>query len=122
MNVGGDVEVHYKVNFYYPFTDHVIQHLNGRFPEEIKRVLQASFLIPAKLQLLDETVVARIEQSLGDELPNKAEFAQEVKKLNPQFMSLSEQFQNSDSFICIKGMYFFSTATALEDEERQLRC
>ena len=22
-------------------------------------------------------------------------------------MSLSEQFQNSDSFICIKGMYFF---------------
>ena len=83
MNVGGDIEAHYKVNFYYPFTDHVIQYLNDRFPEEIKGVLQASFLIPAKLHLLDETVVARIEQSLGDELPNKAEFAQEVKKLNP---------------------------------------
>ena len=26
-NVGGDVEAHYKVNFYYPFIDHVIQHL-----------------------------------------------------------------------------------------------
>ena len=23
-NVGGDIEVHYKVNFYYPFIDHVI--------------------------------------------------------------------------------------------------
>ena len=24
---------HYKVNFCYPFIDHVIQHLNERFPE-----------------------------------------------------------------------------------------
>ena len=69
-NVGGDIEVHYKVNFHYPFIDHVIQHLNDRFPEEIKGVLLASFLIPLKLHLLDETVVAKIEQSLGDELPN----------------------------------------------------
>ncbi|XP_068762515.1 zinc finger MYM-type protein 1-like [Montipora capricornis] len=36
------------------------------------------FLIPSKLHLLDETVVAKIEQSLGDELPNNAEFGQEV--------------------------------------------
>lgn len=80
-NVGGDIEVHYKVKFYYPFIDHVIQHLNDRFPEEIKEVLLASFLIPSKLHLLDETVVAKIEQSLGDKLPNKAEFGQEVRKL-----------------------------------------
>jgi len=76
-NVGGDIEVHYKVNFYYPFIDHVIQHLNDRFPEEIKEVLLASFLTPSKLHLLDETAVAKIEQSLGDKLPNKAEFGQE---------------------------------------------
>ena len=82
-NVGGEIEAHYKVNFYYPFIDHVIQHLNDRFPEEIKGVLLASFLIPAKLHLLDETVVAKIEQSLGDELPNNTEFAQEVRKLTP---------------------------------------
>ena len=93
-NVGGDIEVHYKVNFYYPFIDHVIQHLNDRFPEEIKGVLLASFLIPSKLHLLDETVVAKIEQSLGDELPNNAEFGQEVRKLTPLLMSLSRQFQN----------------------------
>ncbi|XP_068689182.1 52 kDa repressor of the inhibitor of the protein kinase-like [Montipora foliosa] len=77
-NVGGDIEVHYKVNFYYPFIDHVIQHLNDRFPDEIKGVLLASFLIPSKLHLSDETVAAKIEQSLGDELPNNAEFGQEV--------------------------------------------
>ena len=93
-NVGGHIEVHYKVNFYYPFIDHVIQHLNDRFPEEIKGVLLASFLIPSKLHLLDETVVAKIEQSLGDELPNNAEFGQEVRKLTPLLMSLSRQFQN----------------------------
>lgn len=83
MNVGGDIEAHYKVNFYYPFTDHVIQHLNDRFPEEIKGVLLASFLIPAKLHLFDETIVVRKEQSLGDELPNKAEFEQDLRKLTP---------------------------------------
>ncbi|XP_074631062.1 uncharacterized protein LOC141889642 [Acropora palmata] len=48
-----------------------------RVPEEIKGVLLASFLIPSKLHLLDETVVAKIEQSLGDELPNNSEFGQE---------------------------------------------
>lgn len=83
MNVGGDIEAHYKVNFYYPFTDHVIQYLNDRFPEEIKGVLLASFLIPAKLHLFDETIVVRKEQSLGDELPNKAEFEQDLRKLTP---------------------------------------
>ena len=66
------------MHFYYPFIaiDHVIQHLNDRYPEEFRGVLLASFLIPAKLHLLDETVVAKIEQSLGDELPDNAEFAQ----------------------------------------------
>ena len=60
-NVSGDIEVHNKVNFYYPFIDHVIHHLNDRFPEEIKGVLLAiSFLIPAKLHLLDEAVVAKL--------------------------------------------------------------
>ena len=93
-NVGDDIEVHYEVNFYYPFIDHVIQHLNDRFPEEIKGVLLASFLIPSKLHLLDESVVAKIEQSLGDELPNNAEFGQEARKLTPLLMSFSRQFQN----------------------------
>ena len=51
-NVGGDIDVHYKVNFYHPFNDHVIQHLNDRFPEEIKGVSLASFLIPSKVALV----------------------------------------------------------------------
>lgn len=96
-NVGGDIEVHYKVNFYYPFIDHVIQHLNDRFPEEIKEVLLASFLIPSKLHLLDATVVTKIEQSLGDKLPKKAEFGQEVRKLTPLLMSLSSRPSLSES-------------------------
>jgi len=65
-NAGDDIETHYKVNFYYPFIDHVIQHLNDRFPEEIKGVLLASYLIPAKLYLLNETVVGKIKQSFTD--------------------------------------------------------
>ena len=83
--------MHYKVNFCYPFCfiDHVIQHLNDRVPEEIKGVLLASFLIPSKLHLLDETVVAKIEQSLGDELPNNSEFGQEVRKID-SFINIFE--------------------------------
>ena len=60
-NVGGYIEAHYKVNFYYPFISHVIQHLNvNRFPVKIKGVLLASFLIPEKLHVLDEC--SKIEQ------------------------------------------------------------
>ena len=58
-NVGGYIEAHYKVNFYYPFISHVIQHLNNRFPVKIKGVLLASFFIPEKLHVLDEIVVAK---------------------------------------------------------------
>lgn len=82
-NIGDNIETHYKVNFYYPFIDHVIQHLNDRFPEEIQGVLLASYLIPAKLHLLDETIVGKIEESFRDELPRTADFEQEVRKLTP---------------------------------------
>ena len=44
-----------------------------------------------------------IKQSLGDELPNNADFAQEVRKLY-----LREQFQRSDSFIFIRYIYIIS--------------
>ena len=67
--------MHYKVNFYYPFIDHVIQHF------KISRRDQMS--ISGQLNLLDETVVAKIEESLGNELPNNTKFAQEVGKLTP---------------------------------------
>ena len=82
-NAGDDIETHCKVNFYYPFIDHVIQHLHDRFLEEIKGVLLASYLIPAKLHLLNETVIGKVKQSFTDELPRMAEFEQEVLKLIP---------------------------------------
>ena len=95
------------MNFYYPFIDPVSQHLKDRFPKEIKGVLLASFIIPAKLLMLDDTVVAKIERTQTSSAKN-TEFAHEVGKLTPsEYMSLSEQFQNSDSFIYIKGIYFF---------------
>jgi len=95
------------VNFYYPFIDPVSEHLKDRFPEEIKRVLLASFIIPAKLHMLDDTVVAKIERTQTNSAKN-TEFVHDEGKLTPsEFMSLSEQFQNSDSFIHIKGIYFF---------------
>jgi len=99
------------VNFYYPFIDPVSQHLKDRFSEEIKGVLLASFIIPAKLHMLNDTVAAKIERTHTNSAKN-TEFAHEVGKLTPsEFMSLSEQFQNSDSFIHIKGIYFFLAVT-----------
>lgn len=46
-------------------------------------MLLASYLIPAKLHLLDETIVGKIEESFRDELPRTANFEQEVRKLTP---------------------------------------
>jgi hypothetical protein len=33
------IEEHFRINILYPFTDHVISHLNTRFPEEVKPML-----------------------------------------------------------------------------------
>ena len=51
-NVGGDIEVHYKVNFYYPFIDHVIQHLNDRFPGRDQRSIADQFPHPLEVALV----------------------------------------------------------------------
>jgi len=80
-NAGDDIETHCKVNIYYPFIVHGIQHLKDRFPEELKGVLLVSYLIPAKLHLLDKTVVVKIKQSVTYEVLRIGDFEQEVLTL-----------------------------------------
>jgi hypothetical protein len=36
------IEEHFRINILYPFTDHVISHLNTRFPEEVKPMLDVA--------------------------------------------------------------------------------
>lgn len=40
-------EEFYRINYYYPFVDHVLSHLQSRFPEELKGALLAYYLIEA---------------------------------------------------------------------------
>ena len=69
-----------------------VRYLTDNF--EVEEAFLGFVDLPSKLHLVDETVVAKIEQSLGDELSNNAAFGQEVKKLTPLLTSLSRQFQN----------------------------
>lgn len=45
-------EEFYRVNYYYPFVDHVLAHLPSRFPKKMKGALLAYYLMPKKLSKL----------------------------------------------------------------------
>ena len=40
-------EDHYRVNYFLPFIDHIISHLNSRFPQELKAIIYDNYMVPA---------------------------------------------------------------------------
>ncbi|KAJ8333395.1 hypothetical protein SKAU_G00414030 [Synaphobranchus kaupii] len=48
------VEDHYRVNLFYPFIDHIISELDGRFAERNEPAMLAAYLVPADLEKLTD--------------------------------------------------------------------
>ena len=56
----------YRLNYYYAFLDHVIAHLEMRFPKELKNVMLGYYLLPCHLNQLME----QLEESIVEEYNN----------------------------------------------------
>ena len=67
-----------RLNYYYPFLDHVIQHMNDRFPEALKGALQGTLLIPSNLRKLSTSVEEAIKKEFAEDLPMPQSFEHEV--------------------------------------------
>lgn len=71
---------YYRVNYFYPFLDHVITHLEMRFPAELKNAMFAYYLIPSKLSKLTEQAEQSILEEYMMDLPMPDTFGAEVSK------------------------------------------
>jgi len=74
-------EEYYRVNYYYPFVDHVITHLEKRFPAELKNAMLAYDLLPSKLIKLTEETEQNTLKEYNADLPMPDTFGAEVSKL-----------------------------------------
>ncbi|XP_044167683.1 uncharacterized protein LOC122951709 [Acropora millepora] len=68
----------YRLNYYYPFLDHVIQHMNDRFPEPLKGALQGTLLIPSNLRKLSTSVEEAIKKEFAEDPPIITSLAESV--------------------------------------------
>lgn len=71
-------EEYYKVNYYYPFIDHVLSHLQSRFPEELRGAMLGYYFMPNKLAKLTDKTIESIKMEFIDDLPMPHSYDQEV--------------------------------------------
>lgn len=75
-----DTEAYYRVNYYFPFLDHVITHLEMRFPAELEKAMLAYYLLPSKLSKLTEQGELDILEEFKTDMPMPDTFGAEVSK------------------------------------------
>ena len=72
-NSGGNLtslEDNYKMNIFLPFVDHVLQHLNDRFPQKLMPLMLAWHLIPCNVSFLTDENVQAIRLEYEGDLPS----------------------------------------------------
>ena len=84
-------EEFYKVNHYYPFVDHVVSHLQTRFPNQLKGALLAyyMYLTPKKLSKLTKEIEQSIKEEFMNDLPMPHNFEQEISRWKHEYSTLN---------------------------------
>lgn len=67
-----------RLNYFYPFLDHVIRHMEERFPKDLRGALLGALLIPANLDQLTQAEERKNKSEFDKELPTPQTFEQEV--------------------------------------------
>ncbi|XP_048727017.1 zinc finger MYM-type protein 1-like [Ostrea edulis] len=74
------IEDHYRVNYFLPFIDHIISHLNSRFPEELKAIFYGNYLVPALLNKINPEIVNAMKTEYMNDLPHPNDLQQEIDR------------------------------------------
>ena len=73
-----DAREYYRLNFYLPFLDHVIQHLRQRFPPELAHTLLGYYLVPGNLHKLTSEIEESLRDVYSNDLPFPADLDAEI--------------------------------------------
>jgi hypothetical protein len=79
-NADPSISSYYKVNYYFPFLDHVICHLNNRFSSDLSGALHGTVLMPHSLVRLTPEIETLIRDEFMCDLPAPHEFTQELMR------------------------------------------
>ena len=83
-NVGATCSInsydYYKINYFYPFIDHVISYLNTRFDKTLISALRATYLIPSHLDRLTTSIETEIYDEFYNDRDSPEQFSQELIK------------------------------------------
>ena len=75
-----NTEEFYKRNYYFPFLDHVVSHLQSRFPAELQSALLAFHLMPQKVHEITEEKESEIQEQFNNDMPSPENFHQELDR------------------------------------------
>ena len=81
-------EEYYRVNYYYPFVDHVTLHLQSRFLDDIKDAMLAYYLLPKKLAKLTSDIEEAGKKEFLEDLAMPSSFESEVLRWKTKFLVL----------------------------------
>jgi len=71
-------EEYFRRNLYYPFVDAAVTNMKERFPVGLKNAILGSFLIPHKLEELDDEALHAMKEEFSNDLPQTDSLPQEV--------------------------------------------
>jgi hypothetical protein len=74
------VEQHFRINIFIPLVDHIIKHLNDRFPDDIKPMLYGFYLLPWYFRNLTDDIVGSIVDEYQNDIPYPDDLPQEVSR------------------------------------------
>lgn len=74
------VEQHFRINVFLPLIDHIIKHLNDRFPDSIKPMLYGFYLLPCNFQKLTDEVIESITKEYNNDIPHPDDLPQEIHR------------------------------------------
>ena len=86
----------YRVNYYYPFVDHVLSHLQNRFLEQLKGAMLAYYLMPKKLAKLTMEVEEAIKKEYMEDMPMPCSFGPEVLQWKQKFSTVTLDIDELD--------------------------
>ena len=85
----------YRVNYFLPFIDHIISHLNSRFPQELKASFYGNYLAPALVNNALPAIVSDMKTEYINNLPYPNDLPQEVDRWMAKCIRCNLQFVNT---------------------------
>jgi len=82
----------YRVNYFLLFIDHIISHLNSRFPQELKASFYGNYLPPALVNDVFPEIVNDMKTEYMNNLPYPNDLPQEVDRCVAKCIRCNLQF------------------------------